>query len=146
MGKWASHILLLSMFFLLVSMPVHAEETKRIVVKYKTEHALKGLSYTSKSEDKSRKTKILTVSKAEAQKLIKSLKKDPTVIYAEEEKEYHYYGSPVNDAYFPNYQLKDYSIVKAAEAWKSFIPKSRPVVAVLDSGIDMSHPDLKNMI
>lgn len=146
MGRWARFVLLLSVVFFLGNMPVNAEETKRIVVKYKNEHALKGLSYTSKSDDKSRKTKVLTVSKADTKKVLNDLKKDPNVVYAEEEKEYQYYGSPVNDVYFPTYQLKDFTAVKAAEAWRSFIPKARPVVAVLDSGIDMSHPDLKNMI
>ncbi|WLR55511.1 cell wall-binding repeat-containing protein [Mesobacillus subterraneus] len=146
MGRWAKFVFLLSVVFFLGSMPVNAEETKRIVVKYKTEQAIKGLSLKKKAEDQSRKTKILTVSKTETQKVMNALKKDPYVVYAEEEKEYQYYSPPVNDAYFATYQLKDFNAIKAAEAWRSFIPKARPVVAVLDSGIDMSHPDLKNMI
>lgn len=146
MGRWVKYLLMLSVGFFLWSMPVHAEETKRIVVKYKNEQTVKGLSYNSHLEDVSRKTKIINVPKTDSKDVLHALKKDPNVIYAEEEKEYQYYGSPVNDAYFPNYQSKDFNSVKALEAWRGFTPKTRPVVAVLDSGIDLNHPDLKNMI
>lgn len=146
MGKLVKYFLMLSVLFFFWSLPVQAEETKRIVVKYKNEQTVKGLSYNSRFGDVSRKTKIINVPKTETKDVLQALKKDPNVIYAEEEKEYQYYGSPVNDAYFPNYQLKDFNSVKALEAWRGFIPKTRPVVAVLDSGIDLNHPDLKNMI
>jgi thermitase len=146
LGKWVKYFLMLSVLFFFWSLPVHAAETKRIVVKYKNEQTVKGLSYNSSFGGVSRKTKIINVPKIETKDVLHVLKKDPNVIYAEEEKEYQYYGSPVNDTYFPNYQLKDFNSVKALEAWRGFISKTRPVVAVLDSGIDLYHPDLKNMI
>jgi thermitase len=146
LGKWVKYFLMLSVLFFFWSLPVDAAETKRIVVKYKNEQTVKGLSYNSSFGDVSRETKIINVPKTETKDVLHALKKNPNVIYAEEEKEYQYYGSPVNDAYFPNYQLKDFNSVKALEAWRGFIPKTRPVVAVLDSGIDLNHPDLKNMI
>lgn len=146
MGRWVKYLLMLSVWFFLWSFPVHAEETKRIVVKYKHEQSFKGLSFKSPSEEGLRKTKIINVPKTETKEVLNALKEDPNVIYAEGEVKYQYYGSPVNDAYFSNYQLKDFNSVKALDAWRGFIPKTRPIVAVLDSGIDLNHPDLKNMI
>jgi thermitase len=143
LGSWGKCILLLSLLLFFGSMPAYAEEAKRIVVKYKNEHLVNGLSYADSSKVKN--AKVITVSANDTKKVLSDLKKNPNVLYAEEEKQYTYFGAP-NDAYFLRYQSKDFSAVKALEAWNAFNPKSKPIVAVLDSGIDMSHPDLKNLI
>jgi thermitase len=124
----------------------NTESTKRIVLKLKNEKAKSSFNFTSyQVQDRKKNIKVLEVPVNDSKKVLKTLKQDSTIEFAEEEIEYHYFGM-ANDQYFQSMQLKDFSRIQAPEAWDLLKPKKTPIVAVLDSGIDASNPDLKNKI
>ncbi len=124
----------------------NTESTKRIVLKLKNENAKSSFNFNSyQVKDRKKNIKVLEVPINDSKNVLKTLKQDPTIEFAEEEIEYYYFGM-TNDQYFQGMQLKDFSRIKAPEAWDLFKPKKTPIVAVLDSGIDASNADLKNKI
>lgn len=122
------------------------EGAKRIVVKLKNEQANKSFKFTSfQVQNQKENIKILEVPKADAKGVLEKLKQDPNVDFVEEEINYQFFAAP-NDKYFQQYQLKDFNLIKAPQAWDLSQPKKTPIVAVVDSGIDSANPDLKNQI
>src|SRR5690606_31280784 len=47
---------------------------------------------------------------------------------------------------FRDYQKFDFDYVNVPLTWDLYSPKKKITIAVIDSGIDMNHPDLKNQI
>ncbi|MBT2686002.1 cell wall-binding repeat-containing protein [Bacillus sp. ISL-37] len=117
-----------------------SQSTKKIIVK-KQENQFSNKKNSEKPAD----TYTLDVPTSEVKNVLKELNSDPNVEYAEEEIMYEYFGT-VNDSHYNFYQFKDFSLIGAPDAWDLFSPKKGPIVAVLDSGIDSSSADLKNMI
>lgn len=81
-------------------------------------------------------------------KTIEEYKKDPNVIYAEPN--YYYYSCKIpNDPLFNRQwglnQTFDYDI-DAPEAWDFETGNSDIIIAVIDSGVDYNHPDIKENI
>ncbi|TYS59980.1 S8 family serine peptidase [Sutcliffiella horikoshii] len=119
---------------------VHAsqEENMRIIVKYKE----KGNYSYSKV-----KPQIKNIKKKEFSKIKKELESQEEVEYVEEDSFFYYTSTTTNtdDPYYP-YQ-KDYlQVMNVQEAWSGYQQSYKPVVAVLDSGIDLHHLDLKENI
>ena len=88
---------------------------------------------------------LLEVPATDLEKTIVELEGDSNIEYVEKEISYSFFGS-VNDPYFNSFQATDFSLIQAPQAWDVFNPQQTPIVAVLDSGIDLYHPDLKNLI
>jgi thermitase len=82
---------------------------------------------------------------ADVQATIKKLAADPNVLYAEPN-----YIARVSDAEQPNDPdfSKQYApqITKAVEGWAIHSGKTDAVLAIVDTGIDASHPDLKDKV
>ncbi|WP_010676948.1 S8 family serine peptidase [Bacillus timonensis] len=114
-------------------------ESKRVIVKYKSNE------FSSQSMNDSKNVEIIHVEPDEVTETIKEYEDKPNVEYVEEELEYSYFGT-VNDPYFKEYQKLHFDYSQVTKAWDLYSPKKKIVIAVLDSGIDMNHPDLKNQI
>ena len=71
------------------------------------------------------------------------LKKDPEVEYAQPNYIYHSCGDP-NDPEFPDQYA--HQLIQMSYAWDISTGSRDVVVAVLDTGVDVNHPDLKDNI
>ncbi|WP_100333188.1 cell wall-binding repeat-containing protein [Bacillus alkalisoli] len=121
------------------SLPKNAEATdlneKRIIIKYKNKSSV------------FHKGKIFEVGKVldkNSHVVINELQKNPEVDYVEVDSHYSY-SAVVTDSLFFS-QLKDFEVMNVQNGWKSFKHIYKPIIAVLDSGIELQHPDLKDAI
>ncbi|MFH1718541.1 MAG: S8 family serine peptidase [Planctomycetota bacterium] len=71
------------------------------------------------------------------------LKNDPDVEYAQPNYIYHYCRTP-NDPEFPDQYA--HQLIQMSDAWDISVGSRDIVVAVLDTGVDAEHPDLKDNI
>jgi thermitase len=141
-------ILLFSLFFIFFLWEIdvkyaQTEEVKRIVVKYKD-----GYKPAVRTKFAMKKgfgnTDIIEVPKDKVKSVINNMKEDKNIEYVEQEVQYSYLQT-VNDPLYSD-QRVDFNSINAEKAWDIYKPQKRPIVAVIDSGIDMNHPDLKSLI
>jgi thermitase len=133
-----------SLFLNPITSYAEKNESIRIVVKYKSgKQKEKKLQF--KEVDKIKNAVVIEIPEKEVLKVKDVLEKDPTVEYVEEEIEYTYFGT-VNDPYFHSFQRGDFEYINATKAWDLLKPQYRPTVAIVDSGIDPKHVDLKEQI
>jgi len=115
---------------------VEAEETINVIVKYSES------SDRVKTQSISSQFDTIEAPKSESKKLIKELESLPNVQYAEEDVPVYLMGStPVND---PDYtkQMSAFQEISVEQAWMKYVPSDEITVAVLDTGVDLDHPDL----
>jgi cell wall-associated protease len=128
-------------FFLFSS--IAAAEEKEIIIKMKENVQFNAFSTNSSTQTEDL-FEIIKVKEEDLQGKLEALREDPRIEYIEEEIIFHYTNT-VNDLYFNN-QKKDFSILQVVEAWKQSNPVEKTVIAVLDSGVNVNHPDLRNRI
>ena len=75
---------------------------------------------------------------------ISRYKANPNVLYAEPDYEVHIVDTTPNDLMWP--QQWDMTRIAANSAWDQQTDASDVVVAVIDTGIDSTHPDLAGKI
>ncbi|MBN2391421.1 MAG: peptidase S8 [Anaerolineae bacterium] len=73
-----------------------------------------------------------------------ALNADPGVIYAEPNYVYHAFDLIPNDAYYSNQWA--HSIIQSPGAWGITTGSSDVIIAIIDSGVDKSHPDLASKL
>ncbi|MBM7618384.1 cell wall-associated protease [Bacillus tianshenii] len=112
----------------------NSEENMRIIIKYKENRKL---SYTQNE-----KLEIKNIQKKDFEKIKKQLERNTAIDYMEEDSKYYY---AVNDPLINN-QANYFEILSVENAWLNNNQNSTPTVAILDSGIDHMHPDLKGRI
>ncbi|WP_417898882.1 cell wall-binding repeat-containing protein [Bacillus haimaensis] len=112
----------------------NSDDKMRIIVKYKENQKS---SYAQKE-----KLEIKVIKKKDFEKIKKQLEGNTAIDYMEEDSKYYY---AVNDPLI-HYQANYFEILNVENAWYSSNQNSTPTVAVLDSGIDHMHPDLKDRI
>ena len=102
-------------------------ETKNILVKYKAKEEIS----------------VVEVKKSRATFTLKKLKEDPRVEYAEPDHTYHATVIPSDEYFDKQWYLKK---IKAPQAWDLQHTSSDVTIAVIDSGIQLDHPDFENNI
>ncbi|MYL30875.1 S8 family serine peptidase [Halobacillus halophilus] len=129
------------MFSLMIPV-IHAEEKEQVhfIVKYKEE-------VTSQSGEKSFPVDVVPVDKDQAEKKQKELKEDPDVEYIETDVKVYAQGDVPDDPFYSD-QKKTFDAVHAEESWMDYkkVSEEDPVVAVIDSGMSLNHPDLEGQL
>ncbi|UOQ45688.1 S8 family serine peptidase [Halobacillus salinarum] len=126
--------------------PVKAQsgEKQRIIVQYKDDEDGK-IEIQSNGDSKPLNKEgayILEVPKKEASKRIAELKKEADVKYAEMDPRVYAFGE-VSDDPLSGKQAHVFQDIHLADDWKLTSPANDVTVAVIDSGADLDHPDLK---
>lgn len=109
----------------------------------KQKKLLSGWGFEVKNEIKPLKIKIVSVPEEAEEALAKALSKNPNIEWAEPDYLVEEYFIP-ND---PNF-TKQWALpkIKAPEAWDITKGNNNIKIAILDTGIDLTHPDLANKI
>ncbi|TCS83346.1 S8 family serine peptidase [Tepidibacillus fermentans] len=123
-----------------------------VIVKFKDQLSdktisskIKSFSAQQKGEIESIKANIISVPQNKnIEEFINELLKDPNVEYAQPNYLYHTFSNPTDPSFGQQWYL---SKVKAPDAWNTLPANAADVVvAVVDNGVDVNHPDLKNNI
>ncbi len=86
---------------------------------------------------------VVSVAEGSELETIRALKRDPNVRYAEPNYLYHAFATPSD----PNFSSQwAYPKIEALDAWDIVTGTTSIKIAIIDSGIDMSHPDLTSKI
>ena len=83
----------------------------------------------------------VTVDAGQEQQIIEALNKDPSVLYAEPNYIAYALDTNPNDFYYQNGYQWGLAKIKAPTAWDVTTGSSDVVIAVVDTGIDLEHPD-----
>jgi len=83
----------------------------------------------------------VTVNAGQEQQTIEALNKDPSVLYAEPNYIAYALDTNPNDFYYQNGYQWGLAKIKAPTAWDVTTGSSDVVIAVVDTGIDLEHPD-----
>lgn len=127
------------------------DKTSEIIVRFKEDTSQKSQKTFSKGYSVNNtdayqlnsNTRVISVGDRDVDQLIEEIKLDPSVEYAEKNYQYKLFDRP-NDPYYEN--LWHLDKIYAEDAWKEADFAQEIVVAVIDSGIDRNHRDLKNRI
>ena len=84
---------------------------------------------------------VMAVAPGEELRVVQRLQADPRVLYAEPDYILYAHTTTPNDPYYAPYQW-DMRKINADDAWDATTGSSSVTVAVLDTGVDLSHPDL----
>ncbi|QFT90662.1 Thermophilic serine proteinase precursor [Bacillus sp. THAF10] len=137
--------ILLSVLLIFLALFTHHEnvnasqigENVRVIIKHKNKE--KQHTFANHGED----FEVKNVYRKDLSKIKKQYEKSKEVEYVEEDYRYHY--TKVNDPHF-HYQEQSFESMNIQQAWTGYTPTDQVTVAVLDSGIDHTHPDLKDTI
>jgi subtilisin family serine protease len=139
----ASIIFVLSLMLIPAGWSQANEKEVRIVVVHK-EDKREVSALSSKGDKEQSKLKVISVPEKEVSTTLSSLKKDEEVAYAEVDQLAYTQGIP-NDTYFSK-QAQDFAAMNVIEAWDDYNPQKEVTVAVVDSGIDLQHPELHSRL
>ena len=132
------------------SAPVSDSSSQRILVKFKSGTSLseaaqihRQLSGQAKETISGIGVQVVTVPKGQAVKMAKAYSSNARVAYAEPDGIVEALAEP-NDTYFAmQWSLQK---VRAPEAWNVTTGSPNVTIAILDTGVDLDHPDLANKI
>ncbi|WLD92996.1 cell wall-binding repeat-containing protein [Alkalihalobacillus sp. AL-G] len=132
--------LIIIILFLLITGHVSAADDVHLIIKYKNDVTTQSVG------DPSLNLRIVEVDKNEVKEKIKIIKKNKDVAYVEVDQKAYLHNSFINDPYFST-QSDVFNAINIKDEWSSFSDKNKDlIVAVVDTGIDLDHPDLKNQI
>ena len=140
-----SKTIILLMFFILffslgpiVSEAQSDQETERILVTYGEAKS------PSRQSEYSTKVEVIEVPKQEVDETIDRLKSNREVKYVEKDQPVYLMGEGLPDDALLSYQNPWIDQINLLNAWELVSnQKSSSKVAVIDSGVDLTHPDLK---
>lgn len=108
----------------------------------KTQLAAKGL--TSSARLSRLDLDVVEVPVGEELALAKQLERDPSILYAEPDYLVHALTAP-NDPYYAHYQW-NMPHIGLEEAWDTTTGSTDIIIAIIDSGVDLDHPDLSDKL
>ncbi|MGM0843741.1 MAG: cell wall-binding repeat-containing protein [Bacillota bacterium] len=128
-------MIFLAVFFV---QPAFAEEEVQLLIKY-NEGSVQTLSSAT---HESSSVGVIKVPRSEVGSTLKGLNEKDYIQYAEIDAPV--YTQSIDAPNDPRYaqQKPVFDIMKVKEAWGKYDPKQEVTVAVIDSGIDLDHPDL----
>ncbi len=120
----------------------------RILVRFrpgvKTDEILARQGLTAVGEIEPLGVRVLAVPSGEEQSTAGRLRTDPGVVYAEPDYIYHALTVP-DDTYYSAYQW-NMPYINAENGWDVTTGSSSVTIAVVDTGVDIGHPDLSSKI
>jgi putative cell wall-binding protein len=106
-----------------------AESSEKILIKYKDETYIE----------------VIEIESFKVKETVKRLRHDQNVEYVEHDEQIFIAESLVNDPYYIE-QKELFSLLHIPEAWEQYQPKKEIVVAIIDTGVDLDHPDLQSQL
>jgi len=152
MKKIAVSLGVLSLMFFSTFYPsaAYAALTDRIIVKFHPtvssqtrDDVVKQFQVSKKENLRLKDTVVLNIPKGQANALTKQFSKNPNVQYAEEDFVAKALDVPNDPDYSSQWGLQK---IFAANAWATTHGSASTLIAITDTGIDASHPDLTNKI
>ncbi|MHA7139610.1 S8 family serine peptidase [Rossellomorea arthrocnemi] len=122
------------------SSPIIAEKKANIIIKYN-----QNVETMAMQKDKAFKLDVLSVPESEKDEWIDKLNDNPDVQYVESDQTAHLLSSKTNDPFYESQSLL-FDQINVTKAWETYRPLDTVVVGVVDSGIDLNHPDLQTAI
>ncbi|UXH43238.1 S8 family serine peptidase [Rossellomorea vietnamensis] len=117
------------------------ENDVRVLIVHKDEGDVSTQSSTT-SEDK---YEVVSVPKEDVSDTLSKLNGDRDIESAEVDQLVYTQALPPNDTYFEK-QSRDFEVMKVVEAWEQYEPEEEVTVAIVDSGIDLKHPELRSRL
>ncbi len=129
-----------------------SEETENILVQYKADTGFSASAFDEKIEQldgrevddiATFRIKVIEVPKNQRDQIIKQLESDPNVETAEIDHIAYPETTVPNDTLYPQQWV--WPKIQSNVVWDKTKGKSSTIVAVIDTGINMTHPDIKNL-
>lgn len=149
MNKKVIFIATLSIIFILVCPFIVFGEGEKfeLLVKYKENTNMFSVQSAQREDttgiEKIGIKKIKAKTKEELDSLLKELKEDPNVEYIERNIVYSKTQIPNDTYYYDDWAI---NYIKAEKAWDITTGSNGIIVAVIDTGVDLDHPDLRNQL
>ncbi|WP_341357004.1 cell wall-binding repeat-containing protein [Rossellomorea sp. y25] len=100
---------------------------------------------TQSSDEDEGKFEVLSVPRKDVSSTLSKLNNNENIEYAEVDQLVYTQAAAPNDTYFNN-QSQDFQVMKVLEAWENYNPIEEVTVAIVDSGIDLKHPELRSRL
>lgn len=143
--------------------------SNRVLVKFRPSFSVRNIRPTLQAYGSAKFTsipqlgiyKVQVPSQASVRELLAALKRNPDVEYAEPDYQARIQITPNDEYFWRQYALfnsgtdigipgspeaKARADIKATGAWEMTKGESNVTIAVLDTGVDMNHPDIKNKL
>ncbi|WLR43042.1 S8 family serine peptidase [Bacillus carboniphilus] len=118
------------------------ERVEKLVVKQKDNEIIKVPDSVKEISTTIKNVKVIEGTKEEIKGIKKELQKDSDVEYVEEVVKYKLFKTS-DDSYYKGNQQDVFQEIGVEAAWDIYQPLQRVKVAIIDSGIDSDHSDLK---
>ncbi|MGM0853935.1 MAG: S8 family serine peptidase [Bacillota bacterium] len=139
----ASIIILLGCILLPNGIAQAGDEKKvQLLVVHKDQNGEVSTQSSDKGEEK---FEVVSVPSKDVPDTLSKLNNDENIEYAEVDQLVYTQAAPPNDPYFNN-QSRDFEVMKVLEAWENYNPIEEVTVAIVDSGIDLKHPELRSRL
>lgn len=101
---------------------------------------------STQSSDKNEATfEVVSVPSKDVPATLSKFNNNKNVDYAEVDQLVYTQATLPNDTYFNN-QSQDFQVMKVLKAWENYNPTEEVTVAIVDSGIDLKHPELRSRL
>jgi subtilisin family serine protease len=91
------------------------------------------------------KLEVISVPSKDVPGTLSKLNNNKNIEYAEIDQLVYTQAAAPNDTYFNN-QSQDFQVMKVLKAWEHYNPIEEVTVAIVDSGIDLKHPELRSRL
>lgn len=118
-----------------------AETEKEIYIQYEESTEKNNIDLQSVEKQN---VETVSVPESEYQETIERLENSEEIKFVEEEIYYEYTSTP-NDPLITKQKI-NFDKIGAYDAWETYQPGYTPVIAIIDSGLQVNHPDIKKSV